>query len=168
MNRLDVKQSSIIAIPTPLGDFQLTFDTENNTCVVQLPKDIKFAIIGNIDLKVSGDLNAETSGEINLLSHNNMICLDSLDSSIHFNSLMAKQIRDLPEISSKREICFSSPPPLDEDKLKLNPLEKLMSGMCDLVRRITVLEEREKGVINLDTIKKRIDSHHCCNTSETD
>jgi predicted ribosome quality control (RQC) complex YloA/Tae2 family protein len=75
----------------------INYNQLNNELIIesQEKKPLTINYIGNIQLKVEGDIEISSNGQFDVVTHKNMICLESLGSSIHFNSFMAKSIREL-------------------------------------------------------------------------
>ena len=124
-------------LPTPAGDICLHYDNKKKALIVTLPPELKIGIVGNVDLKVTGDYNVETLGEINLLSRRKDINIESLGARIFLNSFRAKQIRQLGRYKAKRKEY------LDKAKIKIpqkNIFEEVIEAMSSLNERVTALE----------------------------
>ncbi len=76
--------------------FDIDFDKDNNVLSITPPTDnpltIKFN--GNINFMVEKDLVLESNKSINMLTHGDLICFDSVDSAIHLNSYMCNKLKD--------------------------------------------------------------------------
>lgn len=122
-----------------------------NTELIQYDKDINLLKItspNNMPLKVefSGDIELQINGEFNLLTIDNNICLDSLNSKIYLNSQRCKSIRDknideFPEIKKLKTDYLS-------EIESVIPL--LLDRIYDLETRIIELEKKEIPVIELN------------------
>jgi len=75
----------------------MKYNEDNNELIIESKEEQPLAInyIGNIQLRVEGDIEITSNGQFDILTHDEMICLESLGSSIHFNSFMAKSIREM-------------------------------------------------------------------------
>lgn len=159
-----------IAIPS--GDIQMLYDEESKTLLIELPKDLKINLqihgltlsVDDLDVRLKNDLDIMTAnGEVNMTTFNGDINLDSINSNIYLNSLRSKWIRDLPESIEEREKQQNqNQQNYDEHHVcsdcskKKSPFAQLQDVVADLLSRVTSLEEREKNVINLETLHQRL------------
>lgn len=81
-------------------------EKENNTEIEILPfnfiiqfngDSIQMFVKGNTNMHVDGDFNLGIDGEFSVISNNNPIHLDSINSNIYLNSRQSKILKDLPE-----------------------------------------------------------------------
>jgi len=109
-----------------------------DTELIQYDKDLnllKVSAPDNLPLKVefSGDIELQINGEFNLLTVNNDICLDSLNSKIYLNSQRCKSIRD-------KNITILETPEIK--KITNDYLSEINNLIPLLLDRIYGLEER--------------------------
>lgn len=102
-------------------------DIENNTLYLDIPKKLNVVISG-------GDVSLLINGEINCITKNENICLDTINGQIHLNSRWGKDIRNLPESVEYREKIKEMKEKQEEENLH-NYLNS-----CPLLSRIQKLE----------------------------
>lgn len=118
----------------------ITYDIETNTIVVSnvnpLPLTIK--ISGPICISFDDDVLLEGNGQFDILTNDNQICLDSLNSQIYLNSRRCKKIigDEHPDIQLSHQKCK---PTVDIDGLK---------KLCENMNNRIVLLEQNFGETN--------------------
>ncbi len=108
------------------SDINVSLDISTKTLKLTLPKDFKF--------EINGELNIETTGEINLLSKGSDINIDSLNSNMWINSFKCKQLMSDP-LSYKHAI--------DADPV-VSPIFELKQQLTDMNNKILELEGKLK------------------------
>lgn len=139
-----------------LNGISVEYNCEKNELILKnnnaSPLTIRFE--GQLNIRFNDDFTLESTGQIDLISRQNMICLDSVDSSIHLNSRKSKnlwndeeekkflRIKDEQERAIKRMRI--------KEKNQMSDLEKLQQ-LCDNInRRVLEIEQREQNLIELN------------------
>jgi len=107
-NYIESKRNNIIKL---LPDITINYNQYSNELIIESNelKPLTINYIGNIQLKVEGDIEIISKGEFDLVTYEKMICLESLGSSIHMNSFMAKSIREVKEDSINTDTKSEKP-----------------------------------------------------------
>lgn len=135
------KTVDYIETKTPKGLFKIYYDYKLDTLIVDIPNGLKLRLLGSLNIQTTDDFNVETLGEMNLLTHDNFICLDALNSNIHLNSCMAGQIRELTAIEEFRKEKHKQIKK-HKEKTKDNKCahQELLEIIGELVNRLNTLE----------------------------
>lgn len=156
--KLFKRKITYIETETPNGVFKVYYDNKIDRLVFHFPDDLKLRIVGGVDIQQTGDFNLETLGEINLLTHDNMLNLDSLNSKIFINSMMSKQIRDLDMSVELRDQIMTQWKEKEKSSRKDKCIvHEQMEIIGELVHRLNELESVVHGKpIDKDAILERI------------
>jgi len=88
-------------------------------------------------IEYCGDIELQVNGEFNLLTKDNIMCFDSLNSKIFLNSLMCKSIR-----SQQPNEIDTVDTPIDQNKIdNSNIIALLADRIYELQERIVELEK---------------------------
>ncbi len=122
----------------------VTIQTANGITKIQIHNNIKLGIEvdGDLMLKSGGDLVITADGEIDLITKGKPICIESLDSELHFNSRLAKPIKDLPESIKARQKMI-------EQNNKYIQIANMAEKRNKLLKeRVSILEKLVKDISN--------------------
>jgi hypothetical protein len=124
------------------ANLNLVYNEESKELYLNSTEKVTLRLGGNFHLVVDGDLDTSVNGEFNLVTNNNRVLIDSHNSTIHFNSRLAKQIRDLPECIEWRKKYSKNNSPNQKCK------ECNSKDMDDFFKDIMGLFERVEQVEN--------------------
>lgn len=150
MNDIVKKTEDVI----PNG-IDIDYDSESNIMTLKnnnaMPLTIRFE--GGLNIQFDEDFVLESTGQVDLITHDNMICLDSIDSAIHLNSRKAKKLwnedeeRKVLEVEKEQERAIKRM--RIKEKNQMTGLEKLQQ-LCDNINtRLLAIEQREKEMIEI-------------------
>lgn len=143
-----LKDNTPILINSRIGMFKLSIG-HNNELELQVPNDFVFKILGDLNISIEGELNIDSS-ELNIVTYGNDINLDSADANIHLNSCRAKQIKNIPKYRDKMlEQKKETDEQYGTNSKKSNNKKDIYDMLGDILKRLSVLEERDKTTINL-------------------
>lgn len=118
--------------------------TANGITKIQICNNIKLGVEveGDLVLKASGDFVIAADGEIDLISKGKPICIESLDSELHFNSRLAKPIKNLPESIKARQKM------VEENKRCIQIADMAEQRNKLLKARVAILEKLVEQISN--------------------
>jgi len=119
---------------------------ENNDGItkIQIQNNVKIGVEvdGDLMLKAGGDLILAADGEIDLITKGKPICIETIDSELHFNSRIAKPIKDLPESIEARQKMI-------EDNKRCIQIADMAETRNKLLKdRVTILEKLVEDISN--------------------
>lgn len=150
MNDIEKKTDSVI----PNG-IDVDYDREKNVLVLKnnnaAPLTIRFE--GQLNIAFNDDFTLESTGQIDLITYEKMMCLDSVNSCIHLNSRKAKKLWNDEEEKKSLEVKEEQERAIKRMRIKeknqMSELEKLQH-LCDNInRRLLAVEQREQELIEL-------------------
>jgi len=111
---------------------------------IQIQNNVKIGVEvdGDLMLKAGGDLILAADGEIDLITKGKPICIETIDSELHFNSRIAKPIKDLPESIKARQKMI-------EDNKRCIQIVDMAEKRNKLLKdRVTILEKLVEDISN--------------------
>lgn len=111
----------------------VTYDPYNNKLIIDLDE---------ANLQINGELNIETLKDINIVSHNHNIHLDSFNGCIHLNSLLAKQIKDDPRCVDMLQEYQSGVSDKTVPQKVTNTYNTMIEALKIMNHRLTILEKK--------------------------
>lgn len=106
--------------------------------VVEFDDDkVMISVKGNTEMVVDGDFYLGVNGEFGIMSKDNPIHIDTLNSQLHLNSRLSKVLTDLPESIEYRKQIFN------QQLLQENELKDDHKSLTD---RIEQLEQEIKEI----------------------
>jgi hypothetical protein len=109
-------------------------------------KDIQISNEDGLQLKINNDITIVIDGELEIITNGKRICMDSLDSEIHFNSRIGRTLKDKPE-----SIEYMNKLKTHHDnqiKTAVEYRERLEEYVCKLEERVIELEDKIKEIGN--------------------
>ena len=91
-------------------DFNLIYNKENNNLMINTNKNIEVNITGNFTIRVNG--------EVNIITENNTMGLDTINSQLYFNSRIGKVFDNDNEAKIYREMLQQQLKNFQESQIK--------------------------------------------------
>lgn len=117
-------------------------ETSKGITKIKICNNIKLGleVDGDLMLKSSGDFVIAAGGELDLISMGKPICIESINSELHFNSRIAKPIKNLPESIEARQKMIK------DHEFQVQIAAKMEIRNKILKDRVTDLEEQIKAI----------------------
>lgn len=134
--------NKIRAMVKILRNLSMVFDDESNTLMIKNNIPLNIAVDGKLRLIVDNDFEIQTSGQMDILSHGSLLCLDSLNSKIYLNSRRTKYCQSMKDRFStvNRTIAHDETDKCRNQYDRLS-YEALFETVQDLNERLSNLEE---------------------------
>lgn len=124
----------------------IRYDRETNTIIIDNETQLNIAFSGPIRLVSNDDIEIETNGQFDVVTHGQTICLDSLQSRLFLNSRRSKHcMRKADRFEgATRKITDDKGSNRDRyDQLYVSQLEELVYKLTD---RVDKLENNLKSI----------------------
>ena len=114
--------------------------THHDNCVEVHIKNDNIPLVLNMDgdgmINSKGDFYIQTEGELGFITHGKPLCLDSVDSEIHFNYRQSKPLIDNPKSIEYRK-------DMDKENKKCIQIATMQEQQNKLLKdRVTILEDK--------------------------
>lgn len=121
------------------------YDKLTNTIIIKnsnLDKPLNIVFENDVKIGVDGDFEIQTNGQLDVMSHSNILCLDSLNSKIYLNSRRSKYCSSLVDIIKQHSLTPTSNS-LTRSEYDSLSVELLYHKVCELEQRLITYIDKE-------------------------
>ncbi len=151
MNELENKSF----VPITIGNTNINYNSDKHEISIKnnrlKPLSINFD--GELILSTSKGLQIVSTGQVDIVTNDKLICLDSVNSFIHLNSRKSKLTEHLRKSNLNKRIDHQQQKLLEQKRMeqdkKISEFSELIDIIDNLNDRLRALELKEEKTINI-------------------